>query len=165
MRPLSILLLAGALCSPAAWAVDREFKDVVRAISDEFHTRPMHIPLFGLVNMVTSVAHPAGVTHIRLATFENLKPRDGGPDLSVVVRAAVGRSWTPFVQVHSRRKGREETVLVYLRSEGSDCRLLVTSIESTEATVVELKLNPEGLSRWISLPRESAHSSPGGPEL
>src|SRR6476659_3803664 len=164
MRPLSILLLAGAF-SPAVWAVDREFKDVVRAISDEFHTRPMRIPFFGLVNMVTSVAHPAGVTHIRLATFENLKPRDGGRDLSLVVRTAVGRAWTPFVQVHSRRKGRQETVLVYLRTEGSDCRLLVTSIESTEATVVELKLNPEGLSRWISLPRESAHSGSGGPEL
>ncbi len=166
MRRVTVLIVGGTLFCTAALAVDREFNDIVGAISDEFHTHPLHVPLLGLVNMVTFVARPAGASHINLAVFENLKTRDNpGRDMNSVIRNAVGRAWTPFVQVHSRREGREETVLVYMRTEGRNCRLLVTSIEPNEATVVELKLNAEGLARWISSPQRSAHSGSGGPEF
>ena len=156
MRRLLLLLAL----SPAAFAVDRQFGDIVRAISDEFHTRPVHIPFFGLVNMVAFAAHPAGTSHIDLAVFEHLDTSDRtGRDLQQLVQRAVGRGWQPFIQVHSRRHGAEELVMVYLRPEGRSCRLLVTSIERDQATVVELKLNPDGFERWISDPEESALSS------
>ncbi len=160
MRRIGILLIASVLCSPAALAVDREFNDIVRSLSDEFRAQPTRIPFFGLVNAFTFVARPAGASHIDLAVFEhlNLGVRNG-QDLLEMVRRSVGRGWTPFVQVHSRRNG--ELVLVYLRMEGRNCRLLVTSIERDEATVVQLRLNPDGLQRWISAPRESARSSHG----
>jgi hypothetical protein len=157
MRTLRTFFLACVLASTAAHATDREFKDVVNAIADEFHTRPTHIPFFGLVNVVTFVARPAGTKHIELALFENLDShvRDGR-DLARSVRRAVGSAWKPFVQVWSHRDGHEETVLVYMRMEGRDCRFLVASIEPNEATVVEVKLNPEGLQKWLVSPRESA---------
>jgi hypothetical protein len=162
MRALRILMVASALCCPAAFGVDRQFGDIVRAISDEFGTRPTQIPLFGLVNAVTFVVRPAGTSHIDLAVFEHLDARNRtGRDLQDIVQKAVGRGWTPFVQVHSRRHGQEEVVLVYMRPEGRDCRLLVTSIEPTEATVVQLKLNPEGLQRWLNSPEESARATHG----
>ena len=47
-------------------------------------------------------------------------------------------------------------MLVYMRMEGSDCKFLVTSIEPNEATVVQLKLNPEALQKWLVSPRETA---------
>lgn len=160
MRALRIAIVSAVFCSPAVFGVDRQFSDIVRAISDEFGARPMRIPLFGLVNAVTFVVRPAGTSHIDLAVFEHLDRRNRtGRDLEDIVQRAVGRGWAPFVQVHSRRNGKEELVLVYMRPEGRDCRLLVTAIEPEEATVVQLKLNPEGVRRWIQAPGESARSS------
>ncbi len=157
MRVLPLLLCACTLGCGAARATDREFKDIVAAISDEFHTRPMHIPLFGMVNMVTFLVRPAGARHIDLAVFENLNSRSrDGQDLTHAIRGAVGSAWKPFIQVWSSAKGRHETVLVYMKTEGRYCKLLVTSVEPNEATVVELKLDPAGLQRWMTSPRESA---------
>jgi len=153
---LATAIALAALC-PAARATDNEFKDIVQTLSDEFHAQPTRIPMFGLVNMVTFVARPAGTKHINLAMFENLDLRDrNGRELAADVRRAVGRAWKPFVQVVSHCNGRDETTLVYMRPEGRDFRLLVTSIEESEATVVELKLNPDGLQKWIEEPRRSA---------
>jgi hypothetical protein len=157
MRTLRLAFVACAFACTAVHATDREFKEIVSAISDEFHTRPVHIPLFGLVNMVTFVARPAGTKHIDLAVFENLGNHDrSGRELAQAVRSAVGAGWKPFVQVWSHHGGQEETVLVYMRMEGHDCKLLVTSIEPNEATVVQLKLNPDTLQKWLVSPRESA---------
>lgn len=158
MRTLGMVVLACGLATASAHATDREFRDVVDTLADAFHTRPTHIPFFGLVNVVTFVARPAGTKHINLAVFENLNYDRDGRDTIRLVRRAVGEAWKPFVQVWSHRDGHEETVLVYLRMEGHDCRFLVTSIEPNEATVVELKLNPDALQRWLVSPEMSAHS-------
>lgn len=161
MRRLLLPLVLAASCAPA-FAVERDFGDVVRALSDEFHTRPTRIPLFGLVNAFTFVARPAGARHIDLAIFENLSM--AGRDTREVmdkVKRAVGRGWAPFVSVRSRRAGQEQLVLVYMRTEGRNCRLLVTSVEPNEAVVVELKVNPDGLRQWIGDPEESALSIHG----
>ena len=154
MRFVPVLALLGAL---SAHAADREFTEVVHVISDEFHTRPMSIPMFGLVNLVTAAVHPAGTRHIDLAIFEHLNSHDRqGRNLPEAILNAVGRSWTPFVQVRSHKNGHEETVLVYMRQEGKDWKLLVTAIERDEATVVQLLLNPEGLARWMASPENCA---------
>ncbi len=139
------------LTLPAS-AADREFRSVVDAISNEFHSHPLHIPMFGLVNAVAFVVRPAGAKHIDLAVFEDLDTRGSdGRALAATIRGAVGGSWKPFVQTRSDR----EVVSVYMRPEGNDWRLLVVSIERHEATVVQLQLNPDGLQRWLTFPRES----------
>ncbi len=153
MKSLCLLLLACV----SAHAADREFKDVVRAISDEFQTRPMHIPLLGLVNTFTAVARPAGTRHIDIAVFENLNARDRvRGNLPETIRRAVGGGWKPFIQVRSSRNGSDENVFVYMRQQGRDWKLLVTTIERNEATVVQLMLNPDALERWMASPVESA---------
>src|SRR5713226_6601772 len=119
MQSIRMFFVVGTLCCSAALAADREFQDIVRAISDEFHASPIRIPMFGIVNVFAFVARPAGTRHIDLAVFEGLNSRDrAGNDLPEAIRNAVGRSWKPFVGVHSRRKGQEGTVLVYMRPEG-----------------------------------------------
>jgi len=47
---------------------------------------------------------------------------------------------------------------------GNDCKLLIANIESKEATVVQLKLNPEALQKWIVSPGESAAHHYGPPD-
>lgn len=152
-------IAACLLTASFAQAADREFTEVVRVISDEFHTRPTSIPLFGLVNVFTAAVHPAGTRHIDLAIFEHLADRDReGRNLSEALLNAVGRSWKPFVEVRSRRNGHEETVLVYMRQQGADWKLLVTAVEHDEATVVQLQLNPDALARWINSPDHCARN-------
>lgn len=145
------------LTAVSAQAADREFTEVVRVISDEFHTRPTSIPFFGLVNVFTAAVRPAGTRHIDLAVFEHLGNRDReGRNLTESILNAVGRSWKPFVQVRSRRNGHEETVLVYMRQQGSEWKLLVTAVEHDEATVVQLLLNADALARWMASPERCA---------
>lgn len=153
----SALIAVCLLTAATAQAADREFTEVVRVISDEFHTRPTSIPLFGLVNVFIAAVRPAGTRHIDLAVFEHLGNRDReGRNLSESMLNAVGRSWKPFVQVRSRRNGHEETVLVYMRQQGSEWKLLVTAVERDEATVVQLLLNADALARWMASPERCA---------
>lgn len=154
MKFVPVFALLGALSAQAA---DREFTEVVHVISDEFHTRPMSIPMFGLVNLVAAAVHPAGTRHIDLAIFEHLNSHDReGRNLPEAILNAVGRSWKPFVQVRSHKNGHEETVLVYMRQEGKEWKLLVTAVERDEATVVQLLLNPDALARWMASPENCA---------
>jgi hypothetical protein len=154
MRAALIVAAGWMLCGAAVQGAERGFDDIVRAISEQLHTRPLHIPFFGLVNLATSVAHPAGVKHIDLAVFENLD-LDEHATLRVAeaIRSADQR-WKPFIRVRSRNHGHEETVMVYMADVSSDtrrdCNLLVITLGPEEATVVELKLNPEGLDVWLN---------------
>jgi hypothetical protein len=157
MRAIPVFAALGLLGALSAQAADREFTEVVRTISDEFHARPTSIPMFGLVNLVTAAVHPAGTRHIDLAIFEHLSSHDReGRNLSESILNAVGRSWKPFVQVRSHKNGYEETVLVYMRQEGKEWKLLVTAVEHDEATVVQLLLNADALARWMASPEHYA---------
>ena len=157
MKLVPVLAAACLLVAVPSKAADREFTEVVHVISDEFHTKPTSIPMFGLVNLVTAAVHPAGTRHIDLAIFEHLSNRDReGRNLPESILNAVGRSWKPFVQVRSHKNGHEETVLVYMRQEGKEWKLLVTAIERDEATVVQLLLNADALARWMASPEHCA---------
>ena len=99
MKRAALVTLLAAGSALGLRAADREFRSVVDAISGEFHTRPMHIPLFGLVNVVTFVAHPAGAKHVDLAIFQNLDQHTRvGQNVLVSLRHAVGLEWKPFFQ-------------------------------------------------------------------
>jgi hypothetical protein len=140
---------------------ERGFDDIVRAISDQLHTRPMHIPFFGLVNAATFVVQPAGVKHIDLAVFENLDLNEHAATAIAEAMRATDGGWRPFVQVRSWNHGHDETVLVYMAgvdigNARRDCKLLVITLEPSEATVVEVRLNPEGLQVWLNHPEETA---------
>jgi hypothetical protein len=144
-------ILLMALCIGTASAADRDFNDVVRAIGDQLHAQPRGVPLFGLVNLFAARTHPAGASHIDLAIFENVGSMRGIPDS---VRAAIGGSWKPFVQVRSRRD--DDTVLVYMRELEHDWKLLIVNTEPRQATVIQIRLNPEEVARWVNDPEHRA---------
>jgi hypothetical protein len=153
-RMKAVLMVAATwmLSCAVMQAAEREFTDVVRAISDQFHARPAHIPLFGLVNFATFVAHPAGVKHIDFALFENLDLSDyAARDIAETIRRA-NPDWLPFVRVQEHG----ETVFVYMAQDRSDCKLLVVTVETGEATVVEVTLNSEAVQAWLRQPEASA---------
>jgi hypothetical protein len=145
-----VAIAALMFSSAVLQAADREFDDIVRAISDEFHTRPVHIPFFGLVNFTVAVAHPAGVKHLNLTVFDDLGLDN--QDLGNVIRSA-GPEWLPFVRV----RGRKETTLLYMNAEQKDCKLLVVSLDSGELTLVQLRLNPEAVQAFLRRPEKPVH--------
>jgi hypothetical protein len=154
----TLAVAAGLMLSCAVvQGAEREFDDVIRAISDQFHARPLHIPFLGLLNLATFVAHPAGVKHLDLAVFQNLDvDSHAARHLAEAVHKLADGSWRPFLQVRSSNHGHEETVIVYMGDDGADCKLLVMTLEPKEATVVEVKLKPEGLQAWLNHPEDSA---------
>ena len=132
-------------------AADREFKDVVAAISEEFQTRPTHIPMMGLVSGVVKVVHPAGTKQLDLAIFEDLDASKGSRrNLAESVRSAVGRWMQPMVRDHEMKNGQDQTVLVYMFEKGKDVNVLTVIVERDEAIVTEVRLNPEVMQKWIS---------------
>jgi hypothetical protein len=140
-------------CSAALSAADKQFKEVVQAISAELKTKPMHIPLMGLINAAAFVIRPAGTKHMDVAVFENVTEDHDGREVARLIRKAVGGDWKPFVQTYS---DHGDASLVYLRPDGkNDIKLLVATVGSNDATVVELKLNPDALARWLKSPQES----------
>jgi hypothetical protein len=152
MKAALILMAVWMLSCAVMQGAERGFDDIVRAISNQFHTRPLHIPFFGLVNFATFVAQPAGVKHLDLAVFEHLDlDGRGSKDLAQAIRMADG-GWEPFVRVHSEA----ETVLVYMAQQRSDCKLLVVTAETGEVTVVEFKLNPAAMQAWLRAPGAEA---------
>jgi hypothetical protein len=114
----------------------------------------MHVPFFGLVNLATFVAHPAGVKHVDLAVFENLDLDDhAAREFAQAIGNSGDRSWKPFIQVRSRNHGHDETVIVYMAEDRGDCKLLVMSFEPDEATLVQVRLNPKALQVWLNSDR------------
>jgi hypothetical protein len=159
MKTALIVATAWMLSCAIVQGAEREFNDIVRAVSDELHARPLSIPFFGLVNFATAVAHPAGVKHLDLAVFENLDLSDhAAKDVAELIRKSAGGRWKPFIQVQSRG----ETVIVYMEEDRADCRLLVTTVETGELTLVEVTLNPKGLQVWLNDPENTALHHRGG---
>jgi hypothetical protein len=153
MKTALVVTAAWMLSCAVVQGAEHEFSDIVRAVSDELHARPLSIPFFGLVNFATSLAQPAGVKHLDLAVFENLDLGEHAvKDVAELIRKSAGGRWKPFVQVRSR----DETVIVYMQEDRADCKLLVTTVEAGEVTLVQVKLNPEGLQVWLDEPEKAA---------
>ncbi len=149
-RWFGLLLLACA----AAPAADREFDSVVKAIETQYGTRRTHVPLMGAANFFIKVARPAGTSSFRLAIFEHLEAGSANRD-EFMDHLATG-SLHPMVRVHSRRDG--EATYILAGDAGKSTRLLIAVFERNEATVIEIKVNPEALRRTIDHPESFANS-------
>ncbi len=140
-RILGILSLAAVLplVSQAS-----EFDWLVREFSRQSAVKPTHIPFFGLARFAVTVGHPAGTSELNLAVFEdvNLAPRR----FSQLTDAAVGSSWKPMIRV---RSSSGESTNIYVQENGKDLRALVTVLDGTDATFVELRIKPEALLKFI----------------
>jgi hypothetical protein len=149
--PAIFAVVCGFGTCATANAADREFKDVVAAICEEFQTKPMHIPMMGLVSGVVKVVHPAGTKQLDVAIFEDLDASKGsGRNLAESVRSAVGRWMQPVVQDRQMSRGQDQTTLVYMFEKGKDVNVLTVIVERDEAIVTEVRLNPEVMQKWLS---------------
>jgi hypothetical protein len=133
---------------PGASARESEFHGVVGAIETHYGIRHTHIPLLGFA---TFFVHYGGVSGVKIAVFEDFHASTVD-DIRDVVKHNLGPDWQPFVRVHSAT----ENTLIYVNPAKGKMRLMIVSIETTEATVVEVKLSDSAIERWIKDPEEEA---------
>lgn len=157
MKPLRVLFLL-IWAAPLAYGGDHEFRGVVHAIEDTYGVHHTHIRLLGAVMFF---ARPEGISGLKLAMFENLEMRAHAPELTRLVENSLGAGWHPFVRVRSRDDG--ETTLIYTNPSGGKMRMMIVSIEPSEATVVELSLSDRAIERWLKEPGEEAENQSGHP--
>ena len=152
MRTLPAAICLCLLGSAAAHAGDREFDLIVRDLESHYGSRRLAIPFFGVVNFFVKTIRPAGARDIKLAIFENVDERRHPSDerLDDIFGSLPAQNWSRFVRVQSNRS--RERVHIYSRKVKSDWELLITTFERKEAVVVRVRLNPDGLAKWVHHP-------------
>lgn len=141
-----------SVASQTARAEDPEFDAITQHLKLRYNAKRVHIPFLGLANFFVKIVRPAGVKSFKVAIFEDLNFTSEGPDseLSLVMRNALSPDWQPLVRVRERDG---EQVYVYARGEGKNIKLMVITIDHTDAVVARVKIDPQKLSEFIKNPK------------
>jgi hypothetical protein len=149
---LAAVVLAG-LGLPAKAAASDDFGRIVHHIEANYHVHRQHRWVMGLAGFTVKFWHIAGVKSLKGAIFENQPFVNAASDtrFDEVVRAAMDSGWQPLVQSWDRHSG--ERTYIYAQEvsskNGSDMKLLVVSLESNEAVVLQVKVDPKKLNDFI----------------
>ncbi|HWS98903.1 MAG TPA: hypothetical protein VN256_01430 [Pyrinomonadaceae bacterium] len=154
-RALAALVITAALFSaaaPAARADDPDFDAITRHLKSHFNARRVSIPFLGLANFFVKVVRPAGVKSVKVAIFENLDFAQGqsASAFNAVMRSALSPEWQPLIRVRSRDGG---LLHVYAREAGENIKLMVVTINQTDAVVARVKLSPKRLADFLRDPK------------
>ena len=151
---VAFVITASALtvAPPAARAGDPEFDAITKYLKQQFNARRISIPFLGLANFFVKIVRPAGVKSFKVAIFENLNVAQGqsNTELALVMRNALNAQWQPLVRI---RSGEGEQIHAYAREDGKDIKLMVVTINHTDAVVARVKINPQRLAEFVSNPK------------
>jgi len=152
MKSLRVVVLV--LCtSSLAVAGDPEFNGIVHSIEHTYGVHHMRIPLLGVAMFF---ARPSGVHGLKLAIFEGFQTRTDSEDVSRLIESSLGPGWYPFVRVRTKGKTDGETTLIYTSPSGNKMRMMIVSLEPSEAVVVKMELGEHAIENWLKEPGEEA---------
>lgn len=143
-------LVVAAFLMPVQRAFARDdFGKIVHHIEVNYHVHRQHRWVMGLAGFTVKFWHIAGVKSLKGAIFENQPFVNAASDtrFDEVVRAAMDSGWQPLVQSWDRHSG--ERTYIYAQDLGKDMKLLVVSLESNEAVVLQVKVDPRKLNDFI----------------
>lgn len=162
LRALGFLAMIISLASMPALAGDHGFDALVKHVESNYHVKRTRIPFLGLANFALKFVHPAGLKGFKLATFENGSFWDGASqqDFDSVMRGSLNKDWQPLLS-HESKRSRERTV-IYSKPAGKDLELIVAAFSQSEATLLQAKVAPETLGRWLDKPGELGRNLLGG---
>jgi hypothetical protein len=151
---VALIITASALtvAPPSARAGDAEFDAITKYLKQQFNAKRISIPFLGLANFFVKIVRPAGVKSFKVAIFEDLSFTPGQPNsqLGLVMRNALSPEWQPLVRIRSREG---EQTHVYAKEDGKNIKLMVVTIDRTDAVVARVKISPQRLSEFISNPK------------
>jgi hypothetical protein len=149
-----VAAVAAFLLPPSsdAFARNRGFNAVVQAVCATYHARQNYRFVSWLAGIATKVVRPEGVKSLRMAIFEDqdFTPRKSDVEFEEAVQKALQDNWSPIVRVTSRRDG--ERTSVYARQSGQDIRMVIITLEETEAVVMEVKMNARKFGEMMNDP-------------
>ena len=143
-------LIIVALAAPAQNASAKDdFGKIVHHIETQYHVHRQHRWVMGLAGFTVKFWHIAGVKSFKGAIFENQPFVNAASDarFDEVVRAAMDSGWQPLVQSWDRHTG--ERTYIYAQDLGKDMKVLVVNLESNEAVVLQVKVDPKKLNDFV----------------
>jgi hypothetical protein len=143
-------MMIAALLLPAQNAFARDdFGKIVHHIEANYHVHRQHRWVMGLAGFTVKFWHVAGVKSLKGAIFENQSFVNAASDthFDEIVRAAMDSGWQPLVQSWDRHTG--ERTYIYAQDLGKDLKVLVVNLESNEAVVLQVKVDPKKLNDFI----------------
>jgi hypothetical protein len=155
IRTLVALVIAATIFTAASQTVranDPEFDAITKHLKLHFNAKRVSIPFLGLARFFVRIVRPAGVKSFKVAIFQNLNCEPGTTDseLGLVMRNALSAEWQPLVRVRSRDG---EQVYIYAREAGENLKLMVVTIDHTDAVVARVKVSPQKLSDFLNNPK------------
>lgn len=134
-----ILLALSPLICPAS-----DFDWLVREFSRQTSAKVLHIPLFGVARFAVAIGNPGGTSELHLAVFQDveLQPQR----FTQITDSLVGPSWKPIIRVRSRNG---ESSNIYAQPNGKNLRVLLTVLDSGDATFVHVRIRPEALMKFV----------------
>lgn len=141
---------------PASVQAD-DFGNIVRHIEARYHAHRNYRFLMAFAGFTVKLWPGTGVRDVKIAFFENQNLFQSDPDteLDEILQTAGKAGWQPMVKSNSRRRG--ERSYVYAQPSGKDLRLLVVNLEHNEAEVIEVKIDPDKLEKFIDEHEHHSH--------
>jgi len=151
LNRIALTLAVGVILSllPGRAYAD-EFGKIVHQIETTYHVHHNLGFLMGFARVaVKCTGGFAGVKGFKIVLFEDQQVFSSNPDsdLDDVIQSAGEHGWQPLVKSYSRR-GHEHNY-IYARTEGKDLKLLIVNVEPGEAVVIQVKINPDKLARFV----------------
>jgi hypothetical protein len=156
------LVLAGLFTTTQHAFAKDDFGKIVHHIEVNYHVHRQHRWVMGLAGFTVKFWHIAGVKSFKGAIFEDQPFVNAASDtrFDEVVRAAMDSGWQPLVQSWDRHTG--ERTYIYAQAVSSkkskDMKVLVVSLESNEAVVLQVKIDPNKLNHFIEETSSGRHN-------
>jgi len=145
--------------APAQLRAD-DFGKIVHQIETNYHVHRKYRFVMGFAGMlVKCTSHFTGVRGFKAALFEDRHMFGPNPDsnLDEVIQAVGDHGWQPLVKSYSRHS--DEHAYIYARPEGKDLKLLIVSVERAEAVMIQVKINPDQLARFMDKYEVGGHGT------
>jgi hypothetical protein len=134
-----------------------DFGNIVHHIEARYHVHRNYPFLMGLAGFAAKSWPGIGVKDVKIALFEDQHLLECASDreLDELVQVAGSSGWQPLVKSFSRRSGDHS--YIYAKPEGRYLSLLIVNVEPSEAEVVQVKIDPRRLEKFID--EHQAHGS------
>src|SRR4030095_1781894 len=148
------LLLGLIVLAQPVRAQEKGFDGIVEHLEKNYGAQRTKIPLLGVANFFVKIIRPAGVKNFKLAIFEdfNRSPFASANRFDSDIQKLMPKDWKPFMRVSSRGGNREQLVMS-VKHSGHDLELMMVVLEPSEAVVMQVKLNPEAVNKFMNNPQ------------
>jgi hypothetical protein len=133
-------------------AKGNEYNAVVKHLKTRYQAKKVKIPFIWLARFAVGIVRPAGVKSFSVTLFQDLKfSRETlDQEMKGALKNSFSPDWSPIFHVRSR-EGQQ--VYMYMREDGENVKLMLVTIDKTEAAVIRATFKPEKLAEFINDPK------------